>query len=79
MRELELSFIGKGQVKGFKFTQIKKTNLGLFMRLRIAVKFITKFLNQKKTSGLIACLIRQIKRLEFGLGLLKANAKQGIS
>jgi len=28
MRELEKSFIGKGEVKGFKFTQVKKTEYG---------------------------------------------------
>lgn len=28
MKELEKEFIGKGQVKGFKFTQVKKTKNG---------------------------------------------------
>jgi len=28
MKQLEEKFIGKGQVKGFKFTQIKKTKYG---------------------------------------------------
>lgn len=33
MRELELEFIGKGQVKGFKFTQVKKTNTGYIYKV----------------------------------------------
>jgi len=28
MKELKTNFIGKGQVKGFKFTQVKKTDFG---------------------------------------------------
>lgn len=28
MKELKTDFIGKGQVKGFEFTQLKKTNYG---------------------------------------------------
>jgi len=28
MKELETEFVGKGQTKGFKFTQIKKTKYG---------------------------------------------------
>ena len=34
MRELELSFIGKGQVKGFKFTQIKKNEFGFIYEVK---------------------------------------------
>jgi hypothetical protein len=34
MRELEKQFIGKGQVKGFKFTQIKKTKYGYIYKVR---------------------------------------------
>lgn len=33
MRQLELSFTGRGQVKGFKFTQIKKTQFGYIYKV----------------------------------------------
>ena len=33
MRELETQFIGKGQVKGFKFTQLKKTKFGYIYKI----------------------------------------------
>lgn len=33
MRELELTFTGKGQVRGFKFTQIKKTQNGFIYKV----------------------------------------------
>tara|TARA_R110000744_G_scaffold148351_2_gene261415 strand:- start:23444 stop:23722 length:279 start_codon:yes stop_codon:yes gene_type:complete len=33
MKELEKEFIGKGQVKGFLFTQIKKTEFGYIYKV----------------------------------------------
>ena len=33
MRELKLKFIGKGQVKGFEFTQIKKNQYGYIYKV----------------------------------------------
>tara|TARA_R110002049_G_scaffold286773_1_gene468592 strand:- start:264 stop:542 length:279 start_codon:yes stop_codon:yes gene_type:complete len=33
MKELEKEFIGKGQVKGFKFTQVKKTKYGYIYKV----------------------------------------------
>lgn len=33
MRELKESFIGKGQVRGFEFTQFKKTEFGYIYRI----------------------------------------------
>jgi len=33
MRELKKSFIGKGQVRGFEFTQVKKTEYGYIYKI----------------------------------------------
>lgn len=33
MRELKTEFIGTGQVKGFKFTQVKKTEFGYIYKV----------------------------------------------
>lgn len=33
MKELELNFIGKGQVRGFKFTQVKKNEFGYIYKI----------------------------------------------
>jgi len=33
MKELELNFIGRGQVKGIKFSQVKKTEFGYIYEL----------------------------------------------
>lgn len=34
MRELQSEFIGKGQVKGFKFTQVQKTKYGYIYEVK---------------------------------------------
>jgi len=33
MKELQIEFIGRGQVKGFEFTQIKKTEFGYIYKV----------------------------------------------
>lgn len=33
MKELEIQFVGRGQVKGFIFTQIKKNNVGYIYKV----------------------------------------------
>ena len=33
MKELKINFIGKGQVRGFEFTQVKKTEFGYIYKV----------------------------------------------
>jgi len=33
MKELETQFVGKGEVRGFTFTQVKRSNLGYIYRV----------------------------------------------
>jgi len=48
MRELEESFIGRGQVKGFKFTQIKKNDYGYIYKVEISGRVYYEVFKRKE-------------------------------
>lgn len=77
MRELEKEFIGRGQVKGFKFTQLKKTEFGFIYKVehfglvhyevfqrRENSRFMCVSYPSNKAFGLWAWTVKTIERAE---------------
>jgi len=50
MKELEKEFIGKGQVKGFKFTQVKKTEFGYIYKVDTKHTIMYEVFKRKENS-----------------------------
>ena len=50
MKELQIEFIGRGQVKGFEFTQIKKTEFGYIYKIDTKHSVLYEVFHRKENS-----------------------------
>ena len=50
MKELQIEFIGRGQVKGFEFTQIKKTEFGYIYKVDTKNTVLYEVFQRKENS-----------------------------
>jgi len=55
MKELEKEFIGKGQVRGFEFTQVKKTEFGYIYKVDTKHTVMYEVF-QKKENSRYSCI-----------------------